>query len=482
MGKLGNKTHLDENKKKCERMFYEKNIIYPLPNKINRDKEFSFTCIECNKPYEINFRQMNKRYDNSDNILLCRKCTSENTRNDINYDEIRREYDNKIKYDENNIPYMESNTIPRNFCYKNNTLNEYNHKYVFMKYFLPTLNNIDKIYYSNINIRILNKLFGGQYFKGTTYVEIITIKYKNLILEHFKINEYIFYLWFFDGHVEWNNELIKQYLDWLIYDIKGYKSLDDAYYLSVKDFRNNKGGGIYNILNKDIFNILCEYYPEHDWKIYKFNVRNGKKWNDINCKNAIIDVFGSQRNILCSLNLEVFKNNGLSSLYNYWYLNKSKYSRLNVIPSLMIELFPEHNFKSTEFINYKLEIKISESIKNIGYEDSPQHKFEDCRDKNTLPFDNGIIGQLPINILIEGDGEQHFYVNKFFGGIEGFKLRVKHDLIKNRYILENNMILVRISYNCIEQTEKLINQAIIWLKIVNLELSILIRNYIEKLI
>ena len=127
----------------------------------------------------------------------------------------------------------------------------------------------------------------------------------------------------------------------------------------------------------------------------------------------------------------------------------------------MIKLFPEYNFKYEEFIKYKLEIEISKSIENNGYRCSPQYRFNDCRDILPLPFDNSIINQLPINILSEGDGEAPHFISKiFFGGINGFLDRVKKDLIKNRYILEHNMILVRISYNCIEQTDELIKQAI----------------------
>ena len=457
MGIRGNNIHLNENKKLCEEIFIN-NIIYPIPNKINNSTEFSFICSICNIPYTIKFRIMKEKYNKSKNILLCSSCSKQNTNKNknINYDEIRKKYDDKIKYDRN-VPYMKPKTIPRYFRYKDNKLNESNHKYVFMKYFLPTLNNIDEIYNSNNNIKILNNLFGGQYFKGTTYVDIITITYKQLILEYFNILEYNFHLWLFDRHTDWNNKLIKQYLDWLIYDIKKYDDLDEAHNLIQNDFINNKGSALFQIEGLNIYKLLCKYYPDNEWKEYRFKTKG--YWNDnTNCRNAIINEFSDKRNTLCNIVGEDFKNKGLGGLYDYWSRNKC--DNYNVIPSLMIKLFPEYNFKNEEFIKYKLEIEISKSIENNGYKCSRQYRFNDCRDKLQLPFDDGIIDQLPINILIEGDGEQHFYPNSFFGGINGFKDRIKHDLIKNRYILEHNMILVRISYNCIEQTEELIKQAI----------------------
>lgn len=83
---------------------------------------------------------------------------------------------------------------------------------------------------------------------------------------------------------------------------------------------------------------------------------------------------------------------------------------------------------------------------NINY--IPQFSFSDCRDKKPLPFDY----YLPdYNILIEYDGEQHYFpVN--FGGIsddkaqENFERCRIHDEIKNQYCIDNNIMLMRIPY------------------------------------
>lgn len=81
-------------------------------------------------------------------------------------------------------------------------------------------------------------------------------------------------------------------------------------------------------------------------------------------------------------------------------------------------------------------------LKN-GYNYNSQKIFVACRDKNPLPFDF----YLPdYNLLIEYDGEQHYKPSQFFGGEEAYKIRHKHDLIKNKYCEDNNINLLRIPY------------------------------------
>lgn len=77
-----------------------------------------------------------------------------------------------------------------------------------------------------------------------------------------------------------------------------------------------------------------------------------------------------------------------------------------------------------------------------------QKRFDDCKDKFSLPFDF----YLPdLNMCIEYDGEQHFRpVN--FGGCSketaqnSFKKIQYHDNIKSQYCLDNNISLIRIDY------------------------------------
>lgn len=92
----------------------------------------------------------------------------------------------------------------------------------------------------------------------------------------------------------------------------------------------------------------------------------------------------------------------------------------------------------------KGEIEICEWLQshNISYE--IQHKYPDCKDIRELPFDVYIPDR---NCCIEFDGLQHEKPILFFGGQEGFDIRQKHDKIKDEYCKNNDISLLRISYN-----------------------------------
>ena len=88
--------------------------------------------------------------------------------------------------------------------------------------------------------------------------------------------------------------------------------------------------------------------------------------------------------------------------------------------------------------------------KNIKY--IREKRFNDCRNKNTLPFDF----YLPdYNMCIEFDGEQHFKTNEHFGGEEIFKITQKNDNLKNDYCKKNNIKILRIRYD--EKIDDLFN-------------------------
>jgi len=84
---------------------------------------------------------------------------------------------------------------------------------------------------------------------------------------------------------------------------------------------------------------------------------------------------------------------------------------------------------------------------NIQYE--RQKIYPKLKDKNFLPYDF----YLPLyNTLIEYDGQQHFFCkNSWWDTEEQYNITKKHDLIKNNFALENNIILIRIPYYILEQ-------------------------------
>lgn len=83
----------------------------------------------------------------------------------------------------------------------------------------------------------------------------------------------------------------------------------------------------------------------------------------------------------------------------------------------------------------------------------PQKRFDDCRDKYTLPFDF----YLPdYNLVVEIMGEQHEHPVEHFGGEEAFHKRIKHDKMKRDYLKINNINILDIWYYEFDKMEELI--------------------------
>ena len=76
-----------------------------------------------------------------------------------------------------------------------------------------------------------------------------------------------------------------------------------------------------------------------------------------------------------------------------------------------------------------------------------QHKFSDCKNIFSLPFDFYIPS---LRICIEFDGKQHYEPMSFFGGVESFNKLKTNDKIKNDYCEENYINLIRIKYDQID--------------------------------
>lgn len=98
--------------------------------------------------------------------------------------------------------------------------------------------------------------------------------------------------------------------------------------------------------------------------------------------------------------------------------------------------------------SYHNENTIDEILDNWGYKYTVQKRFNDCKDKHTLPFDRYLDD---FNILIEYDGEGHYIPIRRGSMTEqdaNEKLRIiqYHDKIKNDYCKKNNIPLIRIPY------------------------------------
>lgn len=96
--------------------------------------------------------------------------------------------------------------------------------------------------------------------------------------------------------------------------------------------------------------------------------------------------------------------------------------------------------------------KGSQMVENVlielGIPYEREVRFKECRHKQPLPFDFAITNEKgePI-LLIEYDGEQHFMPVKYFGGMKRFVRQLRHDRIKSTFSKENNLPLLRVSYN-----------------------------------
>lgn len=76
-----------------------------------------------------------------------------------------------------------------------------------------------------------------------------------------------------------------------------------------------------------------------------------------------------------------------------------------------------------------------------------QWKFDDCKNKRSLPFDFAILKDGKVIQLIEFQGEQHYRVVEHFGGEKGFLSRIKNDKIKKEYCEKNKIPLLVIDYH-----------------------------------
>lgn len=95
-------------------------------------------------------------------------------------------------------------------------------------------------------------------------------------------------------------------------------------------------------------------------------------------------------------------------------------------------------------------------INKIHYDS--QYRFEDCKNKNSLPFDFAIFDNgNSLMFLIEYDGEQHFFPIEYFGGEENLQYVQQNDSIKNTYCKNNNIPILRIPYWDYDRIEEILH-------------------------
>ena len=106
---------------------------------------------------------------------------------------------------------------------------------------------------------------------------------------------------------------------------------------------------------------------------------------------------------------------------------------------------------------------------NIPYK--REYRFEDCRDKNTLPFDFALFNNEDELIgLIENNGSQHYSARGTqWNTPERLIYTQKHDYIKQKFAEDNRIPLLIIPYQFFDELEKFLITSDFW--------QIIIKNF-----
>lgn len=89
------------------------------------------------------------------------------------------------------------------------------------------------------------------------------------------------------------------------------------------------------------------------------------------------------------------------------------------------------------------ELRVSSILQNLNINFISQYSAIDCRDQLPLKFDFFLPAY---NVIIEYQGEQHYYPLDFMGGEERFQDQQRHDNIKREWCKKHNILLIEIPY------------------------------------
>lgn len=86
-----------------------------------------------------------------------------------------------------------------------------------------------------------------------------------------------------------------------------------------------------------------------------------------------------------------------------------------------------------------------------------EHRIDNCRNSNTLPFDFFIPQS---NLLIEYQGDIHYKIIDKWGGEDGLKQRQLHDKIKRDFALSNGYNFLEITYKDFDKIENILRNTL----------------------
>lgn len=104
-------------------------------------------------------------------------------------------------------------------------------------------------------------------------------------------------------------------------------------------------------------------------------------------------------------------------------------------------------------IHSKGELKIQKILREMNIPFIQQYSFKDLKDKGLLKFDFAIIKDKEVVLLIEYQGEQHYFEKRSFKN-KKFEDGLKRDELKRNYCLNNNYNLIEIPYTDYDKINK----------------------------
>lgn len=304
----------------------------------------------------------------------------------------------------------------------------------------------------------------------------------------------------------------KAYRDWISWsDWLGKKSRTDRNYETFESFikilndlnihSKNKYMSVYKKYNLPIdplsfynINDLNDFLPKKKIRksklnyslakdfVHKMNLKSQKEWFNM-CKSNQIpsnipktpnkyydgewiswnDWLGHnhtthKKYLTYSMAKEFLSTLGLTSLQEYYDYIIS--NGIDFLPLQPILYYGVNYVSSDDFLNYYKRLpygekKIIEYLDKRSIKYSHQHIFSDCKNINNLRFDFFISN---LNMCIEFDGRQHYESIEFFGGDEGLYKRKLNDSIKDKYCMDNEINLLRITYEDINIIDKILDE------------------------
>lgn len=150
---------------------------------------------------------------------------------------------------------------------------------------------------------------------------------------------------------------------------------------------------------------------------------------------------------------------GLLTIKNEFLRNENYYYHCQCDCGNFVDVLGKRLFRgetcSCGCINSKANMRMSTLLNELNIPYKREYRFEDCRDKNTLPFDFALFNNVGELIgLIENNGDQHYSARGTqWNTPERLIYTQKHDYIKQKFAEDNNIPLLIIPYQYFEPEE-----------------------------